>query len=181
VQKYGADRIEGLTIGNEVNDAPTNIMQKVQEVRGHLSNAIGYDGPISTVHNWFEVMNNPILCDGDRVTINAHAYFDGNVTAENAGSFIGDVVLPNIRKVCAPYAGVNDIIITQSGWPSRGDTLGVAVPSIENEAAALASLNCFAGGGIPIFAFEADDSTWKNGREFDSSESFMRLWTQTSW
>ena len=94
MSKYGANNIDGLTIGNEVNDSPTNIMQRVWDVRGYLNNVIGYKGPISTVHTWVQVMNNPVLCDADRVTVNAHAFFDGNVQAGNAGNFIRDTVLP---------------------------------------------------------------------------------------
>jgi exo-beta-1,3-glucanase (GH17 family) len=81
VNKYGANNIDGLTIGNEVADTPMNIMTKVWDVRGYLNNVIGYKGPISTVPTWVEVMNNPVLCDADRVTVNAYAFFDGNVKA----------------------------------------------------------------------------------------------------
>lgn len=173
MQKYGADIIDGLTIGNEVGDTPSNIMQKVRDVRGHLNN-VGYTGPVSTVHNWVQVMNNPILCDADRVTVNAHAFFDGNVQAGNAGNFIRDTVLPNIRRVCGPYPAVNNIVITESGWPSRGGSNGAAVASLDNEAAALKSLNCIAASN-QIFAFEADDSTWKNGNDNEKSKAFTRL------
>jgi exo-beta-1,3-glucanase (GH17 family) len=81
------------------------------------------------------------------VTINAHAFFDGNVVSGNAGSFITNVVLPNIRSACAPYAAVNNIVITESGWPSRGAGNGVAVASTGDEQDALLSLNCAATGG----------------------------------
>ena len=178
MKKYGAGSIDGLTVGNEVNDSPSNIMQKVGDVRGHLNNVIGYKGPISTVHTWVQVMNNPVLCDADRVTVNAHAFFDGNVKAGSAGNFIKDTVLPNIRRVCAPYSAVNDIVITESGWPSRGNSFGAAVPSVGNEAAAIKSLNC-ASKSTKIFAFEADDSVWKNDNENERSKSLPCLLSRT--
>lgn len=178
VEKYGAGTIEGLTIGNEVADTPTNIMHKVWDVRGYLNNVIGYKGPISTVHTWVEVMNNPILCDADRVTINAYAFYDGKVKAASAGNFIRDVVLPNIKKACAQYPAVKNIVITESGWPSRGPNFGAAVPSLANEQAALSSLNCVAKSD-KIIAFEADDSTWKNANDNEKSKSFMRLQIRT--
>lgn len=55
VNKYGSQYVDGLTVGNEVNDAPQNIMQKVWDVRGYL-NSLGYHGPISTVHTWVRDM-----------------------------------------------------------------------------------------------------------------------------
>ncbi|KAF9792566.1 glycoside hydrolase superfamily [Thelephora terrestris] len=168
VKKYGAGIVDGLTIGNEVADTPTNIMKKVWDVRGYINKVAGYKGPISTVHTWVEVMNNPVLCDADRVTVNAHAFFDGKVQASGAGNFITNVVIPNIRRVCAPYAAVKDIVITESGWPSRGGNIGAAVPSLPNEQAALRSLNC-AAKSTKIFAFEADDTTWKNANDNEKS------------
>ena len=169
VKKYGAGIIDGLTIGNEVADTPMNIMKKVWDVRGYLNSHIGYKGPVSTVHTWVNVMNNPILCDADRVTVNAYAFFDGHVQAAGAGDFITNVVLPNIKRVCAPYAAVKNIVITESGWPSRGGNIGVAVPSPPNEQAALKNLNC-AAKNTKIFAFEADDSTWKNANDNEKSK-----------
>lgn len=172
VKKYGAGIIDGLTIGNEVSDTAMHIMQKVWDVRGYLNNVIGYKGPVSTVHTWVNVMNNPILCDADRVTVNAHAFYDGHVVAAGAGDFINKVVLPNIKRVCAPYTAVKNIIITESGWPSRGGNFGVAVPSLANEQVALKSLNC-AAKNTKIFAFEADDSTWKSGNDNEKSRLFL--------
>ena len=56
------------------------------------------------------------------------------------------VVIPYIKKACAPYPAVKHIIIIESGWPSRGENFGVAVPSHANEQAALKSLDCAAKG-----------------------------------
>ena len=168
VKKYGAGNIDGLTIGNEVADSARNIMQKVWDVRGYLNNVIGYKGPVSTVSTWVDVLNSHILCDADRVTVNAHAFYDGYSRATRAGDFITDTVLPTIKEACAQYAAVNNIIIAESGWPSRGGSFGVGVPSLANEQAALKSLNC-AAKKTNIFAFEADDSTWKNANDNEKS------------
>ena len=138
--KYGADTIDGLTIGNEVADTPSNIMDKVRDVRTYLSDVVGYKGPISIVHTWVEVMNNPVLCNADRVAINAHAFYDGGVKSAGAGDFIKDVVIPNIKKACAPYPEVNNIVITEGGWPSRGKSNGAAVTSVADEQATLSTV-----------------------------------------
>jgi exo-beta-1,3-glucanase (GH17 family) len=159
-----------VTVGNEVGGNPNDLMNKVYAVRGYLNNA-GYKGPVSTVSIWVDVIKNPILCNGDRVTVNAHPFYDGNVQAAGAGNFIRDIVLPAIKKACAPYPAVNNIVITESGWPSRGGNYGSAVPSLENERAALNSLNRVAKN-IKIVAFEADDSVWKKaGNDNEKSKS----------
>ena len=174
VKKYGASIVDGLTIGNEVADTPTNIMKKVWDVRGYLHDKAGYKGPVSTVPVWVNAVNNPILCDADRVTVNAHAFYDGHVQAAGAGGFITNTVIPQIKKACAKYPAVKDIVITESGWPSRGANFGVAVPSLANEQAALRSLNC-AAKSTKIIAFEADDSTWKNANANEQSMSLVQL------
>ena len=169
MNKHGANSIDGLTIGNEVADTPMNIMQEVWDVRGYLHNDVKYKGPVSTVHSWVHVMNNPVLCDADRVTVNAHAFYDGNFQAWATSSFIKDVVLPNIKKAGAKYPAVNDIIIAESGWPSRGPSNKVAVSSLANEQAALSGLNC-AANSSKIIAFEATDSPRKGGSANEKSE-----------
>jgi exo-beta-1,3-glucanase (GH17 family) len=72
---------------------------------------------------------------------------------------------------------VKDIMITESGWPSRGGSIGAAVPSLANEQAALSNLNCVAKS-IKIIAFEAEDSTWKNANDNEKSKSLARLLIQ---
>jgi len=168
VKKYGADHVDGITIGDQVADTPMNVMRKVWDVRGYLHNDIGYQGPVSTVPSWVETTKNPVLCDADRVTVNALAFYDGNVRAADSGDFITRVVIPNIKKACAPYPAVRDIIITEGGWPSRGGNIGVAVPSHANEQAALRSLDC-AAKSVKIIVFEAEDSLWKTGGENEKS------------
>lgn len=90
-------------------------------------------------------MNNPVLCDADRVTVNAHAFYDGNQRSSDAGTFIDNIVMPNIRKSCAPYSAVNNIVITESGWPSRGANFGAAVASLGDEQTALSQLSILSG------------------------------------
>jgi len=102
------------------------------------------------------------------VTVNAHAFYDGNADSATAGSFITNTVLPNIKSACAPYGAVNTIIITESGWPSRGAGYGNAVASTGDEQTALGNLNC-ASQTVGIMAFEYDDSTWKNSNDNEMS------------
>ncbi|KAG8934709.1 hypothetical protein FRC02_009411 [Tulasnella sp. 418] len=157
VRKYGADAFDGITIGNEVNDSAINIMNKVWSVRGYLRDVIGYYGPVSSVHTWVYIRDNPVMCQGDRVTANAHAFFDGT-PASNAGPFVSYTVYPALVGACPGKS----IVITESGWPSRGGSINQAVPSLANEQAALRALNCAASGGATIYAFEADDLAWKS-------------------
>ncbi|KAF8073938.1 glycoside hydrolase superfamily [Lyophyllum atratum] len=161
--KYGAGRYAGLTIGNEAADTPANIMAKVYNVRGYLR-SINISTPVSTVHTWVAIRDSPALCGADFVGANAHAFYDGGRTSGQAGNFVFKTVVPALRAACPG----KKIIITESGWPSRGANFGVAVPSLADERNALHSLNCASAGdrSVSVYAFENDDQLWKaNDRE----------------
>ncbi|TEB36831.1 glycoside hydrolase [Coprinellus micaceus] len=167
VGKYGAGRYKGLTIGNEVADDPGLIAAKVADVRGYLG-SIGINTPVSTVHTWVAVRDSPqAFCIGDFVGANAHAFYDGNVVGGDAGSFLFNTVIPSLRRACPG----KPIIISESGWPSRGGSNGRAVASPAEEYAAIRSLNCAAKNdrSVNVYAFEADDQTWKGN---DNERSF---------
>ncbi|KAJ7133476.1 glycoside hydrolase superfamily [Mycena epipterygia] len=159
---YGQSRYIALTIGNEVNDDPNAIMAKVFDVRGYL-NSIGITVPVSTVHTWVEIVNNPILCQADFVGANAHAFYDGSPSS-HANSFIANTVVPALAAACPGKT----IRITESGWPSRGASNSAAVASINDELVALQGLNC-AAQNVIMYAFEYDDQLWKAN---DNERSF---------
>jgi len=54
------------------------------------------------------------------------------------------------------------IVITETGWPSRGTANGAAVPSPENQATAVGSLkSAFAGNPENVILFTAFNDMWK--------------------
>lgn len=165
-KKYGAGRFVGLTVGNEVNDSPQNIMAKVFNVRNYLS-SIGVIIPISTTHTWINIRRNHELCGADFIGANAHAFYDGGRTSGQTGDFVFKTVVPALRAACPG----KKIVITESGWPSRGAAMGVAVASIADERSALLNLNCACRDdpSVSVYTFEYDDQNWKGN---DNERSF---------
>ncbi|KAF8999641.1 glycoside hydrolase superfamily [Cyathus striatus] len=138
--KYGAERYVGLTIGNEVDDTPRNIMAKVYDVRDYLA-TVGINVPVSTVHTWVQIRDNPVLCGADFVGANAKfAYFDGGYSSDQAGDFVFRLVVPSLRRACPG----KKVYIIESGWPSRGPANHAAVPSVANERSADTSVSVYA-------------------------------------
>lgn len=173
--RYGAGRFVGLTIGNEVNDSVGNIMAKVYDVRGYLG-SVGVTTPVSTVHTWVAIRDNPALCGADFVGANAHAFYDGGRTSGQAGDFVFKTVVPALKAACPG----KKVIITESGWPSRGGNIGVAVASLGDERNALLNLNCACRDdrSVSVYAFEYDDQFWKandNERSFGIFGKFNLL------
>ena len=108
--------------------------------------------------------NNIELCTAsDFCAINCHAFFDGNTLAEEAGSFVSGWV-----KQISEAAGGKTTIVSESGWPHQGDPNNKAIPSPENQAAAIASLKAAFGGGSNLVLYNSYNDLWKS----DSAGTF---------
>ncbi|KAG6846434.1 hypothetical protein H0H93_013995 [Arthromyces matolae] len=116
------------------------------------------------------------LTVGNETDSGISAFYDGNTAAQDAGNFLQNTVIPSLTQAC-PNA---HIIISETGWPSDGSPNGAAVPSFENEASAVASLNCAAKaeGAVSVYAFEYDDSTWKASQGADANEQSFGLYVK---
>ena len=150
--------IDTVVIGNEVinqGGSASQIVDAVNNARGQLQGA-GFTKNVVAVDTFIAHQNNPQICAAsDYCAVNAHAFFDANTVAQNAGTFVHNV-LPTIQNYGKP------IIITESGWPYQGGANGLAIPSPDNQAAAIGSLkSAFGGNPGGLFLFQAYDATYK--------------------
>lgn len=155
----GWDEIDTVSIGNElVNNGeatPDQIATYVKTGRSALKSA-GYTGKVVSVDTFIAVINNPELCDhSDYMAVNAHAFFDGHVSADQAGQW----VLQQIQRVATACGGDKKVFITETGWPSKGDSNGVAVPSKSNQKSAVDSIKDTCGDDVTLFT--AFNDLWK--------------------
>ncbi|KAF2459494.1 glycoside hydrolase superfamily [Lineolata rhizophorae] len=150
--------IDTISIGNElVNNglkSPGEVVGTVNNARGILR-AAGYQGPVVTVDTHVAIIAHPELCEAsDYVAANCHAFFDGGVVASEAGNF----VLSQAQRVSSTCGG-RRTVITETGWPSAGTSNHLAIPSPNNQRAAIASLkNIFSGD---LILFTAFNDLWK--------------------
>ena len=150
--------VDTVYIGNElVNTGAASAAQvaaAVSTAKATLT-AAGYTGSVITVDTFNVMMNDPTVCStSDYCGANAHAFFDPNTAASGAGAF----VLNAYNKVVAANGGKR-VVITESGWPYQGGANGQAMPSVENQAAALQSLR---GAGVPsMYLFQAYNAGYK--------------------
>ena len=131
--------VNTVSVGNElVNNGGASVSQvtsAIGQARSILKGA-GYTGPVVTVDTMMAMKANPELCQAsDFCAINCHAFFDGKTPAEKSGEFV-----LNWAKEVSEAAGGKTTVITETGWPSQGQTNGMAVPSLENQQAAIASI-----------------------------------------
>ncbi|RAH72244.1 putative cell wall glucanase (Scw4) [Aspergillus aculeatinus CBS 121060] len=166
--------IHTVAIGNELLNSGQNtaaeVVGAVQAARATLR-AAGYPGPVVAVDTVAAHLANPAVCAAsDYCAANCHAFFDEEVEAAGAGAFVRGQVgkLLEMMEGDGDGDGAGDtgqrkkVVITESGWPHAGQPNGKAVPSLENQRAAVRSLReAFARSGAGAGA----DADPKNGEE----------------
>lgn len=133
-QSNGWDIFEYITVGNEAINSGycsvQDLINKINSVKSQLQSA-GYSGQITTSEPPVTFENHPELCQQaqiDFVGINPHSYFDTNCDAAGSGEFVKGQ-LEIVQQSC----GTNNVVITETGYPSQGATNGGNVPSKANQ------------------------------------------------
>ncbi|GAB7352094.1 hypothetical protein MBLNU459_g2594t1 [Dothideomycetes sp. NU459] len=155
--------IHTVSIGNEgVNDGSYTVDAVVSAIgtAKSLLSAAGYTGSVVTVDTFVAMIANPELCDAsDYAAANAHPFFDGGVEAANAGPW----VLEQMQRVSNACNGKNTWI-TETGWPTQGQTNNKAVPSSENQKAAISSIQSSLASNVVLFT--AFNDMWKTNTAY---------------
>lgn len=151
-----------IAVGNELVNGGTNsasdVVSAVQTARSVLR-AQGYTGPVVTVDTFSVLLEHPELCHvSDYCAANCHAFFDATQRPAGAGAY----ALEQARSI-SEKAGGKRTMITESGWPHAGDANGGAIPSVDNQQAAIASLRkSFDHRREDLVLFTAFDDLWKD-------------------
>lgn len=157
----GWNAVHTVAIGNELVNAGTKtasqVAAAVKEARQWFKqNASSYNGYIVTVDTLAAVMNDASMCDiSDYLAVNCHPYFSG-VDALTSGTWLKSQVA-SLKSHCN---NGKDILVTESGWPSYGNTVGQAVPSLQNQFDAIQNLGNVMG--LQVIMFTMYNDYWKD-------------------
>ena len=161
--KWGSDKwdlVEMVVAGNEAMfygyTTAEGLAGFVNDVRSKFR-AAGYQGPVGTseVPGTFTTYAD-VLCPAvDYAAANIHPFFNAEVAAKDAGDFVV-TQLDNIAKACGYKKEAYNL---ESGWPSLGSANGLAIPSVEDQKTAIASIMEKAGNKTAMFSYEND--SWK--------------------
>jgi exo-beta-1,3-glucanase (GH17 family) len=162
-------QVHAVSVGNElVNNqeaTPQEVISAMNQVRSTLRSA-GYQGPVVSVDTFNAVEANPELCEqSDFCAINAHAFFDESMSAEQAG----DWLLNTVERVKAVLAEPMPVVVTETGWPTEGKANGKAQPGLENQRVAIESIKqAFEENPGDVVLFSAYNDLWKqsNANQF---------------
>ncbi|TQV98343.1 hypothetical protein V2A60_007909 [Cordyceps javanica] len=156
------DMVHTVSVGNELVNSgqasPRQIIGAMKSTRSVLR-AAGYKGPVVIVDTFMAVQAHPELCDAsDYCAINAHPFFDSAVTASQAGHWLGET----IRRVKSVLSTTERVIVSETGWPTKGVANGLAVPGLTNQKMALDSIQkAFATTLGDIIILSAFNDLWK--------------------
>lgn len=165
VSAVGGDwsSINTISIGNELVNSgqasASDVVAAVTKTRSLLRSA-GYTGPVVTCDTLVATLANPSLCDNsDYCAVNSHPFFDPNTDAAEAGTFLTN----QISDLKSKLANSNqNIVITETGWPSQGDTNGMAIPSSDDQSIAIAAIkSAFQSNPSGVVLFNPYNMHWK--------------------
>jgi exo-beta-1,3-glucanase (GH17 family)/cellulose synthase/poly-beta-1,6-N-acetylglucosamine synthase-like glycosyltransferase len=117
--------------------------------------------PVSIADTWNTWMEHPRLAEHvDFIAIHILPYWE-NEAVETAV----DYTISRLQKLRAAYP-TKPIVITETGWPSRGDTMGAAQPTPKAQALYLREFAQRAKAlGIDYYFIEGIDGQWKRDEE----------------
>lgn len=155
--------VDIAVVGNEVllreeleEDEIINYIMKVREaLPGHIQ--IGY------VDAYYQFIERPALVDAcDVILANCYPFWEG---IEN------DVAAYSVQRMyelTKEKANGKQVIITETGWPSKGDNVNEAIPSEENAMKFFINIQEWSHkDGVELFYFSSFDESWKADYEGD--------------
>ncbi len=129
------------------------------------------DVPMGTVDAYYEFSNRPRLGEAsDVILANCYPYWEGC-------GFEYSLVYIKQMYYQAMHAGRGKkVIITETGWPSQGESLKDAHPSVENAMKYFINIQKWASqDDIESFYFSSFDESWKVGAEGDVG-AYWGIW-----
>ncbi|KAM0550635.1 hypothetical protein ACHAPJ_008894 [Fusarium lateritium] len=155
-------KVDTISVGNEqVNFNAINAEQAVSALKQarQIFRKAGYQGPVVFVDTSGAVIKHPELCnESDYCAMNAHAFFDSSVSAEEAGTWL----TKTINNVKSKISGGKRIVVCETGWPYKGIANGRAVPAMPQQQAAIAAIKeVFSSNPQDLILFSGYNSPWK--------------------
>ncbi len=149
--------VDIAAVGNEVllrNElSEQELIQYIQRVRALLPKHI----PIGYVDAYYHFLEKPALVDAcDVVLINCYPFWEG---ADNDHALL---YIQHMYELTMQVAKGKKVIITETGWPSKGQEILEAKPTAENAMKYFANVQQWTSDeSIELFYFSSFDESWK--------------------
>jgi exo-beta-1,3-glucanase (GH17 family) len=157
-------------VGNEVlyreELTEEELLDYIRNVKKAIPNI-----PVSYVDAYYEFENRPALTKlCDVILTNCYPFWEG-CAQEYALLYMKDMYRRTKRA-----AGNKPVIISETGWPNKGDSFHGAFPSQRNAISYFVNAQKWSmEDDIPMFYFSSFDESWKVGDEGDVG-AYWGLW-----
>ncbi|MBP6431635.1 MAG: hypothetical protein KA319_07710 [Ferruginibacter sp.] len=152
--------VDIAAVGNEVmyrKDLTEEVLiDFIKKVKEKIPNI-----PVGYVDAYYEFSHRPAITDlCDVILCNCYPFWEGS-------SF--EYSLDHMKQMyhqAKAAGGGKQVIITETGWPSMGESLKAAIPSTKNARDYFINTQLWAKEeDIPVFYFASFDESWKTGPE----------------
>ncbi len=154
--------VDIAVVGNEVllrGELPeAELLAYIQRVRAALPDTVR----VGCVDAYFQFLERPALTAAcDVVLPNCYPFWEG-ASVDLAAQY-----LRRMHGLVKAAAGEDKlVVITETGWPGRGQAVGEAVPSAENAMRYFVDVQSWARReGVKLFYFSSFDEPWKLQQE----------------
>lgn len=162
--------VDIAAVGNEVlyrkELTESELLDYINGVKQQLPNI-----PVSYVDAYYEFENRPVLTAAcDVILTNCYPFWEG-CAQEYALLYMKDMYRRTKKA-----AGDKPVIISETGWPNKGDSFHGAFPSQRNAISYFVNAQKWsAEDNVPMFYFSSFDESWKVGDEGDVG-AYWGLW-----
>ena len=152
--------VDIAAVGNEVlyrNDLPKNeLLDVIRHVKKEIPGI-----PVGYVDAYYEFVQHPEITElCDVILCNCYPFWEGTDY-----KYSSQHIQQMYQQAVAAGKGKR-VIITETGWPSKGESLGNAVPSHINALKYFVNTQLWAiDENIEVFYFSSFDESWKVGAE----------------
>jgi glucan 1,3-beta-glucosidase len=152
--------VDIAAVGNEVLYRKDLTEQQLLEYMHRVKEVLP-NHPVGYVDAYYEFVLKPALVEAsDVILCNCYPYWEGTSIEHSFQHMV------SMFHQAQSVAQGKKVIITETGWPSHGETLGGAVPTMEHALLYFIRMQLWAKReGIESFYFSSFDEAWKTSSE----------------
>ncbi len=165
--------VDVAAVGNEVlyrdDLSEDELLEYIEEVKERLP-----DIPVGYVDAYYEFVQRPRITKACEIILcNCYPYWEGTDIKDS---------FQHMRQMYYQVKNVANgkrVIISETGWPNKGSSLGNAVPTQQN--AMIYFINTYLWANdedVEVFYFSSFDESWKISSEGDVG-AFWGIWDKT--
>ncbi len=163
--------VDVAAVGNEVMYRGDLTEDQLLEFIHEVKKGIKVNVPVGYVDAYYEFTERPAITDAcDVILANCYPFWEG---CDQGYSLL---YMKDMYKRALKAGNGKKVIITETGWPSEGTSLGGAYPSEENAIKYFINTQRWSKEeDIDVFYFSSFDESWKVGAEGDVG-AYWGIW-----